>query len=250
MARSKPRPGHLFLLLFLLAAFLFVRNRLQGPEPHRRSVRHRAERGFAPYDYGSPEPRRESRRERRAETPAECEAFGATCSSRYFSPWRQPEGRTCRARLRNGYPVPDPRCTPGGVNPSLSADLLRNPRWSTRCVRNCQSSEAEKHVTYGWYGIRTPRGNEGAGQVCELDHLVPLELGGADGLGNIWPQCGPSSAALDNRYFKMKDRVENYLADQVKAGRISLDAAQRGIAADWTQYLPAATVYCASGGRC
>jgi hypothetical protein len=30
-----------------------------------------------------------------------------------------------------------------------------------------------------------PHGNSGSNQVCELDHLVPLELGGADGLGNI-----------------------------------------------------------------
>jgi hypothetical protein len=73
--------------------------------------------------------------------------------------------------------------------------------------------------------------------VCELDHLVPLELGGADGLGNIWPKCGPDGATLDERYFKAKDRVENYLAGEVKAGRMSLDDAQRGIAADWTQYL-------------
>lgn len=86
--------------------------------------------------------------------------------------------------------------------------------------------------------------------MCELDHLVPLELGGADGIGNIWPECGPDSATLENRYFKIKDRVENYLADEVKAGRIPLDTAQRSIASDWTQYLDDANRYCALGGRC
>ena len=35
-----------------------------------------------------------------------------------------------------------------------------------------------------------------------------------------------------------------------KAGRIPLDAAQKGIASDWTQFLPAANRYCAAGGRC
>ena len=78
-----------------------------------------------------------------------------------------------------------------------------------------------------------------ADQVCELDHLVPLELGGADGLGNIWPQCGPDESTLKNRYFKQKDLVENYLAGEVRANRMSLEEAQRGIAADWTQYLDA-----------
>lgn len=64
-----------------------------------------------------------------------------------------------------------------------------------------------------------------------------LELGGADGLGNIWPECGPDFVTLQNRYFKIKDRVENYLADEVKSGRMPLDGAQRGIASDWTQYI-------------
>ena len=47
-------------------------------------------------------------------------------------------------------------------------------------------------MTYEWYGLARPYENNGDNQVCELDHLVPLELGGADGLGNIWPQCGPA----------------------------------------------------------
>ncbi|MHB1698986.1 MAG: hypothetical protein ACYCSN_02445 [Acidobacteriaceae bacterium] len=153
-------------------------------------------------------------------------------------------------RTSHGYPVPDPRCTPGGINPSVSAEVLKTAAWRTRCVRNCQTSEAEKHVTYGWYGIRKPRSNSGENQVCELDHLVPLELGGADGLGNIWPECGPGSMPLQNRYFKIKDRVENYLADEVKSGRMPLYTAQRGIASDWTQFLPAANRYCEAGGRC
>jgi hypothetical protein len=98
-------------------------------------------------------------------------------------------------------------------------------------------------VTYTWYGLIAPTENNGPHQVCELDHLVPLELGGADGLGNIWPQCGPDEATLRNRYFKQKDAVENYLAARVESGDLSLDEAQRGIAADWTQYLPAAAEF-------
>ncbi len=59
-----------------------------------------------------------------------------------------------------------------------------------------------KHIAYAWYGVRKPRQNSYQNQVCELDRLVPLELGGADGLGNIWPQCGPDSVALNEHYFK------------------------------------------------
>jgi hypothetical protein len=125
--------------------------------------------------------------------------------------------------------------------PGLSAEMLRDPQWRTKCIRNCQSSEKQKHVTYSWYGLAAPAENNGSAQVCELDHLVPLELGGADGLGNIWPECGPDEATLRERYFKRKDLVENYLATEVKAGRMPLEEAQRGIAADWTQYLADAT---------
>jgi hypothetical protein len=105
-------------------------------------------------------------------------------------------------------------------------------------------------MAYAWYALVTPQANTGESQACELDHLVPLELGGADGMGNIWPECGPAAAMLDDRYFKIKDRVENYLADEVKAGHMSLSAAQHGIAEDWTQYLSAANSYCEAGRRC
>lgn len=146
--------------------------------------------------------------------------------------------------------MPDPHCTPGGVNPSVSLTVLKDRRWRTRFVRNCAVSEAQKHIAYRWYDIEKPRINSNQRQVCELDHLVPLELGGADGMGNIWPQCGPDAVALNERYFKQKDRVENYLAEQVKTGAMSLIAAQHGIASDWTQYLADATRWCQSSRRC
>jgi hypothetical protein len=107
--------------------------------------------------------------------------------------------------------------------------------------RNIATTEHEKYQTYKWYGISHPPNNRGASQYCELDHLVPLEFGGADTLDNIWPQCGPSKVDLDERYFKKKDKVENFLARQVKEGKISLADAQKGIATDWTQYLKEAS---------
>jgi hypothetical protein len=58
--------------------------------------------------------------------------------------------------------------------------VLQNASWSTRCTRNCWTTEAEKHVAYRWYAIEKPAINSQEKQVCELDHLVPLELGGSD----------------------------------------------------------------------
>jgi hypothetical protein len=178
-------------------------------------------------------------RDRRArEEP--CKSIGILCDSVYFSVWQAPRNGSCSVIFRNGYPLPDPRCTPGGIEASVNVDTLRDPQWRTRCVRNCESSEEKKQTVYRWYGISRPKGNTGTNQICELDHLVPLELGGADGMANIWPECGPSDVLLEDRYFVIKNRVESYLANQVKAGRIQLSDAQRGIAEDWTQYIEAA----------
>lgn len=199
--------------------------------------------------------RREHRSERRGEPAARDRGANVSsgeviCETKYFADWTEPEADTCRVEMRNGYPVPDRRCTPGGVNPSITAGVLSDRSWRTRTVRNCASSEAQKHVAYRWYEIAKPRINSNQNQVCELDHLVPLELGGADGLGNIWPQCGPDAVALNDRYFKKKDHVENYLAEEVRSGRILLETAQKGIATDWTQYMGQAENWCSAGGRC
>ena len=78
---------------------------------------------------------------------------------------------------------------------------------------------------------------------CELDHLVPLEMGGADSLDNIWPQCG--KAPNGKNYKDIKDLVENYIAIQVLMD-MDIDTARKGIASDWTQYIPASQQFCAS----
>lgn len=261
-------PVSILVFVLVLLALLYVLQRSSpGPDQSTTHSRqhHRSERSYDPRypenEGGSRE--RASRRSRQdgleggashepgeVNRDASCQELGVTCASRYFSNWQQPEPGSCVTEAHNGYPVPDSRCTPGGIDTTVTAETLRNPEWRTRCIRNCETSEAEKHVTYGWYGIVKPRGNSGENQVCELDHLVPLELGGADGFGNIWPECGPAAASLDERYFKIKDKVENYLAEEVRAGRMPLETAQRGIATDWTRYLVEADRYCSAGGHC
>jgi hypothetical protein len=155
-------------------------------------------------------------------------------------------GGPCSVRVKNGFPLPDARCSPGAINPTITLAILKDPEFRTGCIRDCATSSSQKANTYGAYGIAHPARNSGNSQTCELDHVVPLELGGADTLDNIWPQCGPTGAPLPQRFFKEKDIVENYLASQVKSGRISLIAAQTGIAKDWTQFLHQAKTDCES----
>lgn len=146
--------------------------------------------------------------------------------------------------MSRGFPLPDPLCTPGAINPTLTVATLKDTHFRTDCVRDCVTSAETKKAVYRFYNVPKPANNVGQAQTCELDHLVSLEIGGADSLDNIWPQCGPADAVLAQRFFKIKDSVENYLAYRVRTGAIPLAVAQKGIAEDWTQYLAAARKFC------
>lgn len=138
---------------------------------------------------------------------------------------------------KKGLPIPDPNCTPGAINPSYTLEVLKDPQFTTKCTRDQGTTAQDKYRAYRWYSMEHPPNNTGDKQICELDHLVPLEIGGSDTLDNIWPQCGPPGVPPDQRYFKLKDTVENYLAFEVLTGKMKLSGAQKGIAEDWTQYL-------------
>jgi hypothetical protein len=146
---------------------------------------------------------------------------------------------SCHVRLAaNGMQLPDPSCTPGAVNPTITADVLRNPIFRTSAVRDAATSAAAKRRVYVWYGIEPPANNRGPTQVCELDHLISLGLGGADTLDNLWPQCGPADVPVGQREFKIKDaHAELSLMRAIRAGADLADI-QRRIAEDWTQLLP------------
>jgi hypothetical protein len=152
----------------------------------------------------------------------------------------------CKLKSSRGYPLPDPACTPGAINPTVDLAVLKGGKFKTTCDRDVATSATEKQTTYSTYNITKPANNTGLTQSCELDHLISLELGGADTLDNIWPQCGPGGVKLAKRYFKIKDSVENYLAAQVRGDAISLKDAQQGISTDWTQYIAKAKAYWAT----
>jgi len=190
----------------------------------------------------------------RSKAPNNCEQFPIKqTGSRPIHEVKLPPSITCRQKAQNGKFVPDPNCTPGATNPSVTESMLMNPAFRTGCIRDKAPTEEQKTATYGWYKLLRPGDNAGDNQTCELDHLIPLYLGGADTLENIWPQCGPGGAsgpghvALDDRYFKEKDKVEYYLGQQVREGNMGLADAQHGIATDWTQYLSKAEDFCRSG---
>ena len=82
-------------------------------------------------------------------------------------------------------------------------------------------SQATKDQVRRLYGISV-RGRH------EIDHLIPLAIGGSNELRNLWPQAyEPSPGALE------KDRLELYLYHAVCKGRMTLPDAQACIRADW-----------------
>jgi hypothetical protein len=151
-----------------------------------------------------------------------------------------PPGSCHMRHAANGMQLPDPLCTPGAVNPTVTGDVLRNPKFRTTCVRDKGTSADAKRQTYVWYGITPPANNAtGATQICELDHLVSIGLGGSDDLANIWPQCGPANVQVGQREFKVKDaHAELGLMRDIKAGA-DLPTIQRNVAQDWTQFIVA-----------
>ena len=142
-------------------------------------------------------------------------------------------------KAADGYQLPDPTCTPGAINPTITADVLKDPTFRTGTVRDQLTTAAQKQIVYVWYGIAKPKGNVGPNQMCEIDHVVSLGLAGSDALENLWPQCGPANVPVGQREFKIKDaHAELSLMKQVKAGANLADI-QKRIAQDWTQFIVA-----------
>jgi hypothetical protein len=116
---------------------------------------------------------------------------------------------------------PDPKLTPGKVRTSDAKEIC-DPAFRTGPYRNTTSA-MKRHVCAA-YGVKDcPK--EGA---MELDHLLPLELGGLDDERNLWVQMAPE--------YHWKDLLENTLHAKVcKTHEMQLAEAQACIITDWAK---------------
>jgi len=117
---------------------------------------------------------------------------------------------------------PDPSCTPGAIDPAVTQANIGSTicrAGYTDSVRPPESqTEAFKwHIAERAYGQHDVSG--------ELDHLVPLELGGDNDARNLWVEAG----AIPNT----KDAVEGALNRAVCDRHITLRTAQQEIAKNW-----------------
>ena len=122
----------------------------------------------------------------------------------------------------NSAELPNAKLTPGITRSVTLTELCTT---STSLVRDVP--EATKRLVYNNYGLN---GNDrkSCAEGYEIDHLISLELGGANDAKNLWPQsyCGKNNA-------HDKDKLENELHRRICKGQIKIDEAQKCIASDW-----------------
>jgi hypothetical protein len=113
--------------------------------------------------------------------------------------------------------MPNRTLTPGAIQSTDTAAIC-TPGWA---AAHRDVSEATKDEVAAEYGLASRAG-------YEIDHLIPLELGGANSVANLWPEpyASPFGAI-------QKDGLEDWLHQQVCAGDLPLLTAQREIATDW-----------------
>ena len=119
--------------------------------------------------------------------------------------------------------LPDPRCTPGSIDPAVTQADIRSTICKSGYTKKVRPPESQTErfkfeVAYPAYG-------DAHSKKTELDHLVSLELGGSNDAANLWPESPPTP--------NPKDKVENALHAAVCGGRVTLAAAQNAIASDW-----------------
>jgi hypothetical protein len=128
-------------------------------------------------------------------------------------------------RARSGCHVhgalPDRRCSPGAISTAATLETICTAGYAERARK---VSQATKDAVYREYGLAPGH----RGRSYEIDHIVPLELGGSNDRANLYPE-----AAFPRPGYHEKDRLENELHRLICARRLTLAGSQRAIATNW-----------------
>lgn len=115
--------------------------------------------------------------------------------------------------------LPDLTLTQGSARADASVDQI----CSESTINYRHTSLALKKQVCKEYGYKP--GTCPADGKMEVDHLIPLELGGADVRENLWIQTAPD--------YHMKDKLENELHRRVCAHDMTLTFARKCIHDNW-----------------
>jgi hypothetical protein len=127
---------------------------------------------------------------------------------------------------------PDRELTPGATDPDATVNdhgIRDICNTKTGSVRSQLQPEAKREAFRRYNIAGNCSGFCSGPQGCEIDHLISLELGGANDPDNLWPQ------QYDGKPWNahVKDKLENTLHDLVCAGSMTLSQAQTAISTDW-----------------
>ena len=142
----------------------------------------------------------------------------------------QPSPGSCHYTYSGPYPLPDPRCTPGAINPLVTQTTIStticSPGYTERIRPPEGITEPEKVGSAAAYGY------SGSFHTAEYDHLISLELGGdPNDPANLWVEPNDRAAAMTTS--NTKDSLENTLKRLVCSGQMTLAAARQSIATNW-----------------
>jgi hypothetical protein len=135
---------------------------------------------------------------------------------------------------RSYLPLPDPKCTPGAINPDVRQDTIRQTictsGWTSTIRPPAAYTDKLKIQQIKQYGYSDTKTRD-----YEEDHYLPLEDGGnPTDPKNLWPQPhngAPGKTSAD------KDKVENRVREAICSGQATLTDAQHAMLTNWTTAL-------------
>ena len=114
--------------------------------------------------------------------------------------------------------MPNPKLTPGATLKVNKDDLCSRTKTLPDSI-----PISLKGKVFDLYGIRTDKSAP-----HNIDHLIPVSLGGSNLIANLWPQ--PLSGEWS---YYHKNILEHRLRKLVCRGELDLEKAQQEISTDW-----------------
>lgn len=123
-------------------------------------------------------------------------------------------------KTTDGVTLPNRGSTPGGIFTDVTRAEVCDPHYAMGVLSPHYNA---KVLAFSSYGLSIHDRD-----LYEVDHLIPISLGGNNEIKNLWPQPYAGS-----RGAHQKDALEAQLRGLVCTGKLGLADAQHAVAEDW-----------------